>query len=118
MDDSSASDDENDIDDTQFTESDKYLTPIEVEVRMKLLWENHFDILGMIWNRSLLSYSTDTSVINAWNLFFMRSIHVPPNRFRPPSDMGLIKTEHPQNVNLSKIITINEEISRLLCEGK
>jgi len=105
-------------DDMKYSEDDKFLAPIEVEARMKLLWEAHREFLHFIWSRAALSSrflamkSASSSAL--WQLFFWRTVVVPPSRFRPPSDLGNLKTEHPQNINLSKILVANESMKSLL----
>lgn len=89
---------------------DKYLTPYEVEARLRLLWEAHSDFLNFIWSRSL-QHSVRGS--KAWTLFFVKSLLVPPSRFRPSSDLGDVQAEHPQNLHLSKILTLNESLLKL-----
>ena len=85
---------------------------------MKLLWEAHRDLLHFIWSRAALVPRSDatrnSSSSTLWQLFFWRTIVVPPSRFRPPSDLGNLKTEHPQNINLSKILVANEQMKSLL----
>jgi DNA-directed RNA polymerase I subunit RPA1 len=47
----------------------------------------------------------------------MRTVLVPPNRFRPPADMGDMKVEHPQNISLQKVLVNNEKIKLLQSAG-
>lgn len=89
---------------------DKYLAPYEIEARLRLLWSNHSDFLNYVWRRAL-AFSSQGE--NTWNVFFVRSILVPPSRFRPSSDMGDMQTEHPQNLHLSKILSLNESLLNL-----
>jgi DNA-directed RNA polymerase I subunit RPA1 len=105
-------------DDLKYSEDDKFLAPLEVEARMKLLWGKHRELLHFIWSRAALLSKSDairsTSSSALWQLFFWRTVVVPPSRFRPPSDLGNLKTEHPQNINLSKILVANESMKNLL----
>lgn len=89
---------------------DKYLAPYEVEARLRLLWDCHADFLDFVWCRSM-SHSTHLS--HTWNLFFIRTILVPPSRFRPSADLGDVQAEHPQNLHLSKILTLNESLLKM-----
>ena len=102
----------------KYSEDDKYLAPLEVEARLKLLWESHRDFLHFVWSRAALIPTCDAIITSAnsalWQLFFWRTIIVPPSRFRPPSDIGNMKTEHPQNINLSNIIAANEKMKTLV----
>jgi DNA-directed RNA polymerase I subunit RPA1 len=89
---------------------DKYLAPYEVEARLRLLWDCHSDFLDFVWCRSL---SQSTHVSHTWNLFFIRTILVPPSRFRPSADLGDVQAEHPQNLHMSKILTLNETLLKM-----
>lgn len=40
---------------------------------------------------------------DGYRMFFMRTLVVPPSRFRPPMNLGDFIGEHPQNVYLSKV---------------
>lgn len=100
------------------SEHDKYIVPLDVEAHIKLLWNSHADILDFIWSRAV-NGGSPSAVANpdGWKLFFQRVVLVPPNRFRPLSKVGEGSAEHPQNVNLSKIIETNEKIRRILLES-
>ena len=39
-----------------------------------------------------------------WRVFFVYLLAVPPPRFRPPSVVGGITAENPQNVQLAKVL--------------
>eukprot|EP00966_Prymnesium_polylepis_P237938 5502787-Prymnesium_polylepis.1 len=45
--------------------------------------------------------------------FFQKVVPVPPNRFRPPAKVGDQVFEHSQNVWLSKIIELNEQLQQM-----
>jgi DNA-directed RNA polymerase I subunit RPA1 len=120
--------------------ADKYLAPIEVEARMRLLWKNQGEILDFIWTRALMRKkslhanhralkeaaskaeqpSEEVPVVDggsssdAWKMFFMRCVLVPPSRFRPAADMGEMKVEHAQNITLAKVLQNNEKIKNLM----
>lgn len=107
---------------------DKYLTPLEVEARVKLLWASQRDVLDFIYLRALQrrkQLQGPTNIMpssvrgmssgcgEGWKLFFLTVLLVPPNRFRPPADMGDMKVEHPQNLSLNKVLVHNERIQTL-----
>ncbi|GFH21937.1 DNA-directed RNA polymerase subunit, partial [Haematococcus lacustris] len=46
-------------------------------------------------------------------MFFLRSLPVAPNKFRPPSMVGGEMFEHPQNLSLQRILTACLELSSL-----
>ena len=92
---------------------DKYLAPLEVEAQMELLWEKSGDILAFIWDRALGSNNSNKKKKSeAWRLFFIRTLLVPPNRFRPPSVLGTGVAEHPQNIVLNNVLKANELIEK------
>jgi DNA-directed RNA polymerase I subunit RPA1 len=45
-----------------------------------------------------------------WSIFFLEVMPVAPSRFRPPMTMGDQQFEHPQNVFLTKIMNLNEQL--------
>jgi DNA-directed RNA polymerase I subunit RPA1 len=96
---------------------DKYLVPIEVEAQIKLLWRQQSDLLDFIWSRAIGLAGT-RPLHNGWEIFFMKTCLVPPNRFRPAAKVGESTAEHPQTINLSKIIDANEKIRVLQLETK
>lgn len=111
-------DDSDDEGESKLTNTDKYLAAIEVEARIKLLWKHHSDYLNFIWHRVAISRPFVGSIHSSgdselWRTFFIRAVLVPPSRFRPPADLGDIQSEHPQNLHLSKILTVNEKIDKL-----
>jgi DNA-directed RNA polymerase I subunit RPA1 len=79
---------------------------------MKLLWQSHPEFLNFIWYRASLTLQRPTSS-ELWRTFFIRAVLVPPSRFRPPADLGDVQSEHPQNLSLAKILSINEKINKL-----
>ena len=44
----------------------------------------------------------DAPQSDAWRAFFMRTVVVPPPRFRPPTRRAETSYEHPQNVYLTQ----------------
>lgn len=54
---------------------------------------------------------------SGWSIFFMKTVLVPPNRFRPSAKIGDNSAEHPQTTNLSKIIEANEKIRNIQAES-
>eukprot|EP01039_Chlorochromonas_danica_P006231 gene6231-6870_t len=98
--------------------ADKYLPPLEVEAQIKLLWQENGEILNFIWCRSLgkSAREIDLHHAEAYKIFFMRVVLVPPNRFRPMGKVGDRLSEHPQNVHLKKILETNFRIRLLQAE--
>ena len=96
---------------------EKYLPPLEVEAQIKAMWKEETNFLDYIWNRSGTAAKVIDGVSNGWKIFFMRSLLVPPSRFRPSSKVGDSVSEHPQNSNLVKILDANERLRRLNVEA-
>lgn len=78
-----------------------------MEAQLRLLWARHTELLEFIWSRAVAG-----PVNESWRLFFVKTVLVPPSRFRPPSTLGSSVAEHPQNVALSAILTSNENIEK------
>jgi DNA-directed RNA polymerase I subunit RPA1 len=71
------------------------LHPLLAERLIKALWKKEADALDLIYGRKR---SLQPS------LFFMRTMLVPPNRFRPPIELGDQKFEHPHTQYLERIL--------------
>ena len=112
-----------DIDDDSFNsdidgettqdDKEKYLPPLEVEAQIKALWKEQTNFLDYVWNRSGSNAKVINGISNGWKIFFMRSVLVPPSRFRPAAKVGDVVSEHPQNSSLAKILDANERLRRL-----
>ncbi|EFJ45495.1 hypothetical protein VOLCADRAFT_105949 [Volvox carteri f. nagariensis] len=92
----------------------KYMTPLEVEEHLRLLWQNEWPVLSLIYSAHVAPtpgkrvgsrLMTEAEARQAYRMFFLRVIAVPPNKFRPPSKVGEELFEHAHNVSLSKIIS-------------
>lgn len=75
---------------------DKYMPPMEVEEQVRLTWNSSPDICNSLF------------AVQGPEVFFLRKVAVPPNRFRPPMHLGGMVVEHGQNQYLNKIITTND----------
>ena len=94
--------------------SDRYLAAQEVQAILALLWRYHPEILDSIYGRAqrgLQAMHKPSS--DGWRLFFLRSIPVPANRFRPEAIVGETSSDHPQNLHLARIIETNLAIRKL-----
>jgi DNA-directed RNA polymerase I subunit RPA1 len=99
-------------------EADKYLVPLEVEAQLKLLWLSPAQpLLSYVWSRALGGAGGAHYPKEEYRLFFVRTVLVPPNRFRPPSLLGDITSEHPQNQQLAKVLSVNEKIANMNGNG-
>ena len=88
----------------------RFLPPLEAEVRMRLLYEANHDIINLIWYPQLTEAgailnppSAPEHANDGYKIFFVRTILVPPSRFRPPQHLHGESYEHPQNVFLSQV---------------
>lgn len=120
-------------------EKPKYMPPSEVSAQMLLLWEKESEVLRRIFlpvrstgklarkkNHNLAETEGEGQSLvdgyggkDGWKHFFFRVIPVTPARFRPPTRLGERQFEHPQNVYLSKIITLSNALLDLgLGSGK
>jgi len=84
----------------------KYLLPTEVEFILKNLWKNEakFCMLLCDFQQNTLSVSEKR---RGYEMFFLNSLLVAPNRFRPSTSSSLGIMEHPQNVLLSRVQEAN-----------
>ncbi|BBN13954.1 DNA-directed RNA polymerase I subunit RPA1 [Marchantia polymorpha subsp. ruderalis] len=87
----------------------KFLTPSEVKEHLRLTWENEERICSLIWGAQeaygLLTKSKKD--VCGSDMFFLQTILVTPNRFRPPNRMDDQILEHPQNIFYSRVIQAN-----------
>lgn len=103
----------------------KYLTPTEAKEIMRRAWKANIEVLRFIYptdvNRrrakkgdnvkSLDSQSTLS--LDGYKEFFIQTISVAPNRFRPVNHVGDMVYEHPQNTILVKILNGNLDLLAL-----
>ncbi len=56
------------------------------------MWARHGDLLSLIFaadaSRTGLAMPAGVAGGDAWRMFFLQAVAVPPNKFRPPSRMG------------------------------
>lgn len=95
-------------------QQDKFITPKEVEAEVKSLWAHSTELLEFIWAPSLRASSRiQAPQKDGYQVFFVKCLLVPANRFRPESHIGEAATECPQNSYLTRIISGNDAIRRL-----
>ncbi|WOK96802.1 DNA-directed RNA polymerase I subunit 1-like [Canna indica] len=84
----------------------KHLLPSEVELILEELWKNEATLCHLITDIQCKSLR-----MNGRNkghaIFFLKSLLIPPNKFRPPARSGQGLLEHPQNTLLSKVQQAN-----------
>ena len=129
---SSEDDDDDDDDDSSSTDSEDdnydegrikerptkpmYVTPIEAREVLRRLWGNEFEWCSRVWCANGRDQSSDLTTERQNsnpNRFFCQTILVPPPKLRPPSKMGDMVFEHPQNTHLCAIIQANLSLTEL-----
>ena len=94
----------------------QYITPCEVRTLIKRLWVQDGDLLDSLFQCMGGMFASDAKLrrlhcVNA-DLFFITTLLVPPNKFRPISVLGDQKYEHSHNTILSKalesVLAIND----------
>ncbi|KAL4526208.1 hypothetical protein Ndes2437B_g07463 [Nannochloris sp. 'desiccata'] len=103
----------------------KYLTPTEVREILRRMWELNEPILAYIYptdvarrqrRRSPAAAAAAAAGNNAarrsqgYRDFFVQTVPVAPNRFRPVNRVGDMVYEHPQNTLLVKLINGNLDL--------
>eukprot|EP00871_Galdieria_phlegrea_P001969 jgi/Galph1/2773/GphlegSOOS_G1477.1 len=80
--------------------SKQLVSTLEMEEQLKALCEIESELVQIIMAKSM---------------FFIRCLAVPPSRFRPPASFSegeqLTMMEHPQNVFLTRILHINQQLA-------
>ena len=99
----------------------KYLTTTEAKEIMRRVWNANIDILKYIYptdchrrdvkrNKKSSAMELGELAKNGYQEFFLQTIPVAPNRFRPVNHVGDMVYEHPQNTILVKILNANLDI--------
>jgi DNA-directed RNA polymerase I subunit RPA1 len=103
----------------------KYLTPTEAKEIMRRAWKANIEVLKYIYptdiNRrrakkgdKLKSQDSQITLsLDGYKEFFIQTIPVAPNRFRPVNHVGDMVYEHPQNTILVKILNGNLDLLAL-----
>ena len=89
--------------------------PTEVEAHMERLWKEEGTVLSHLWGTALnqprLLHSREVAL--TYSLLFIRVLAVPPSRFRPPSLLNGVESDHPHNLYLKHIIEADGRIRRM-----
>ena len=95
----------------------RYMTPAEVREVMRRMWSKNSAVLKQLYHldKNLSRSSKRTRFApglgklggggfeNAYRMFFVQTIAVPPNSVRPMSKQGDMLFEHPQNTALTQV---------------
>ncbi|KAI9055982.1 hypothetical protein LZ554_000916 [Drepanopeziza brunnea f. sp. 'monogermtubi'] len=89
--------------------SDKYINAIEVRARLTLLFDKEQDILSLVYDsRSTTKNATPVTA----DMFFLQTLMVPPNKFRPEAHTGDDEVaEAPQNRLYKDILRSCEKVA-------
>ena len=89
----------------------RYLSPAEVRYRLATLFEKEQEVLALVYCRQPRSKTTP---LLASNMFFLETILVPPNRFRPEARTGDSQIAEAQQNSLYKnIIRASAQIASI-----
>ena len=91
--------------------------PTEVEKHLELLWQTERSVMEHIWgclfNQPRSSPNQPSSSALTHAMFFIRVLGVPPSRFRPPSLLNGLESDHPHNTYLKSILDYDSRIAKL-----
>lgn len=79
----------------------RYLTPVEVRSRLRLLFKNEQELLSLVYSRKPTSKKMGPITPD---IFFLDAILVPPNRYRPEARTGDAQVTEAQQNSLYKLI--------------
>ncbi|KAK9845826.1 hypothetical protein WJX81_003612 [Elliptochloris bilobata] len=104
----------------------RFMTVSEVREVMRRMWAANTAILARIYRpnapdlappqlrgRAVRGTPHGEGFAEAYRMFFLSVLPVPPNRVRPPSRLGEVVYEHPFNTSLQKIMGLNLDIVSL-----
>ncbi len=93
------------------------MTPAEVREVLKRMWQRNTDILSLLYaveNKNVPhSNKIHIKYEDIYEMFFVQTVPVAPNKFRAPSKLGDQVFEHPQNTLLVTIINANLDLVSL-----
>lgn len=88
----------------------KFLTTSEVKEHMRKVWEKEEHICSLVWGlgeKGWHSHTLKNLKKTGSSMFFVESILVTPNRFRPANMMDGKLIEHPQNIFYGRMLRAN-----------
>lgn len=95
---------------TEKANSDIYLNPQEVQAALSELFEKEGKILNIVYN----SRATENIYSVKADMFFIRNILVPPNKFRPqPKQVDPQLTESPENLHYKNILRLCDLMNQI-----
>ncbi|GJD05633.1 DNA-directed RNA polymerase I subunit rpa1 [Galdieria sulphuraria] len=101
----------------------KLISTIELEQQLSRLYQIEMECIQVLWEMDAINQTNDSEQQQNNNnetvdsVFFIRCLAVSPCRFRPPATFSegeqLLVMEHPQNVFLTRILQINQQLIQL-----
>jgi len=92
----------------------EYFMPHEVKAIFERVWELNEELASTIWSVERCQVHSTKGP----DQFFMNKILVPPNRFRPSSNISGMVIEHPQNAYFGRILSASMVLSKALDGNK
>ncbi|KAM0248691.1 hypothetical protein ACHAQJ_009332 [Trichoderma viride] len=92
---------DDDSDDAAAEDSQRYISSMEVKARLEELFNKEQDLLSLVYNAKP---PTQSSSKVTPDMFFIKVVLVPPNRFRPEARMGESQISEAQQNSLYKNI--------------
>jgi len=94
-----------------------FQSPLHVKLYFEKLFKNEADIIPLLWtvfDQDLKIADTPVPIHRKCDpgIFFLETLPVAANRFRPVNRVGDMLVEHPQNTYLSRVLTQNEKLSQ------
>lgn len=116
------SDDEEENVTEEQKKSQVYLHPLEVKQRMKQLWEKDQELLNLIFGK-VDETGLITNTGQGFDMFFMNTLLVTPNRFRPETSGGKGASDdraflHAHSVAIGRIISAKDRVGDALKQDK
>ncbi|KAA0150913.1 hypothetical protein FNF28_07204 [Cafeteria roenbergensis] len=94
---------------------DRLLAPAEAQAQLAALWSRERAVCSSVWSPIISPRIARHPA--GWRACFLSALPVAPNRFRPPTELGELKFEHPQTSALSKVLGFAQRY-RLLQAGR
>jgi DNA-directed RNA polymerase I subunit RPA1 len=97
----------------------KLMHPLEVRQHVKTLWENEKMMMDLLFGKIEVKNNYDNNyqyVVESTgpDLFFLDTIIVPPNRFRPENNISGFVYLHHHTAMLTKIMNLNNHLRSLI----
>jgi len=85
------------------------VTPLKALDLLQQVFKRDGELLGLIYGAAFSGQIKGDA-----SIFFLQTLLIPPNRFRPPVQLGEQQYEHPINASLKEVMVENNEILAML----